>query len=308
MRSAGETQKIYLYFNFIIAHPSSDGRVRRFLYVSGTREWKKEKERSAMDKRDQAERYIIPENFIDESRIINGLFRTRFFVEGSVLALASAVPVLLIPVSARVKIMLLISVSCPLFIIGCTGINGDTLIQFVRSFISWKKKTDVMLYDSNCHALSDAPGEEIMSGIDPKDLLIDVINDVRENVLYRNSDEELVEGVNFEFREDADIKALRLDSESYAEDLKLKMEKEKGKDEKTEEEKEGGRHGSGEKMKGRMKGGSGVMHAADSADNDEPAAECCEENDEFSSSGISEEAVSLSSADSLDPLILISKR
>lgn len=51
-----------------------------------------------MIKDEQPNVYNIPENFIDESRIIKGIFKTRNFIEGALIALFVAAFAWFIPI------------------------------------------------------------------------------------------------------------------------------------------------------------------------------------------------------------------
>lgn len=77
---------------------------------------------------DKPKVYDIPENFIDESRIVNGMFETRKFIEGVIMALIVLPIGLAIPASDfNTKIMIVTSVCGPLFLLGNAGFNGDPI-------------------------------------------------------------------------------------------------------------------------------------------------------------------------------------
>ena len=55
--------------------------------------------------------YQIPENFVDDSRIIKGMFRTKNFIEAVIMVLIALIPAMLIPVqtiSQRITAVILI--------------------------------------------------------------------------------------------------------------------------------------------------------------------------------------------------------
>lgn len=157
--------------------------------------------------------YTIPENFIDESRIIKGMFRTRFFIEACVMSAVVAFFVMLFPIhSQAVRITLLVGLCGPAFILGNAGFNGDPLSISLKSMVSWRQNKECMLYDPNPHALKTTPVDEMMSEIPVKDRLVDVIDEVKMSIAAnRESDEEYIEGVNFEFKEDRDLEPIYAD-------------------------------------------------------------------------------------------------
>ncbi len=153
--------------------------------------------------------YIIPENFIDEGRCFRGLFKTRNFIEGLIVALILGSPSLLIPFSAiEYKIgFCFVTFGLP-FAITYSGFNGDATSVFVKYAHRWFKNKDLMLYDDKLKVLKETPLEYMESKDSVRDNIIDKVENIRSKVIRDTSDEEYIEGETFVFEEDEEIEKL----------------------------------------------------------------------------------------------------
>ena len=99
---------------------------------------------------EEAKKYYIPGNFIDESRSIRGMVKTRNLVEALVLGGIVAALLMLIPIETRVqRISVTIGVAGPVFVLGLCGINGDSTLYFLKLAINWMRRKSVMLFNEN---------------------------------------------------------------------------------------------------------------------------------------------------------------
>ena len=97
--------------------------------------------------------YLIPMNFIDESRFLNGIFKTRNFVEGSIMG--GTVGIIfwaLISAPFEAKLSLIIGIAFPFFMLGLSGINGDAFSTFVFNALTWVRTRGTMLYNNETRA------------------------------------------------------------------------------------------------------------------------------------------------------------
>lgn len=135
--------------------------------------------------------YVIPDNFLDESRILGGMFKTKNFIEGVLLFAVSAFLISLIPgLTGYTKIVTIISVSSPLLCLGIIGINGDTLFFFLKTAAYWRQNKKIMLYNGHVKEIYiDAPTKKKSKR--------------QKNKQSALEDEPLVEGVNFVFLEES---------------------------------------------------------------------------------------------------------
>lgn len=155
---------------------------------------------------DRPEVYLIPDNFIDEQRIINGMFRLRFFIEGVLLALLAAVPLyLFVHLGLYPKIILIISICGPLFLWGNTGLNGDPLSIAHRNWKSWQKNRRLMLYDGTPHALRKSLADATFEKAETRDKLLSAMENIKEARRERSNAIQYVEGETFEFAQDSEL-------------------------------------------------------------------------------------------------------
>lgn len=174
---------------------------------------------SAYDK-DEVKVYIIPENFIDESRIIKGMFRTRNFIEGCVMAVIVGGLAYLIPMnSLTARITLLVTFCAPFFFLGVSGFNGDSIFQTAVNAYKWAKARCIVLYNGTARALSKSPLQAMMQRELPKDKILDYVEKFKEKGIAKRSGIEFVEGVNFQFEDDEDLSGCYADEEDEDDDI-----------------------------------------------------------------------------------------
>jgi len=120
--------------------------------------------------------YIIPDNFIEGGRILNGMFKTRNFLEAIGISAVLAFPLWNIHYpSFTVKITVVLSVILPFFLIAVMGINDSSFLTFLHQLYKWKKGQRMMLYNNHLHSRSVRPMEVVMAQEMPKDKLVSTI-------------------------------------------------------------------------------------------------------------------------------------
>lgn len=169
----------------------------------------------------RAKRYRIPENFIDESRLFRGTVRTRFFIEGCIMALIMAIPAFMIPAATRnARISIVIAMCGIPLLLGIVGINGDPISVVIKSAIRWLKNRSIMLYNDETVALKTAPLTVLMNEKRASDAIIDVVENIKASRQEKMDSEVYERGVTFEFAEDPylrDLYAEQLNSDAYEE-------------------------------------------------------------------------------------------
>ena len=104
----------------------------------------------------QIETYSIPENFIDESRILNGMFKTRNAIEGLILAFVFTIwPLLLFHGATATKICICAFTAIPPFMIGNFGFNGDPISVTIRNMLRWMKSKRIILYNNEIRPMKN---------------------------------------------------------------------------------------------------------------------------------------------------------
>ena len=97
--------------------------------------------------------YYIPPNFLTTGRLFGGSIRIRNAIEATVLVVLTGLPIIRLPFSLTVRIILLCLVTLPLGIFGVIGIEGDSLSEFLIAFIRWLRSRRI-LYRSDASNLS----------------------------------------------------------------------------------------------------------------------------------------------------------
>lgn len=158
--------------------------------------------------------YIVPDNFIEGGRILNGMFKTRNFIEAIILSLAIGIPLWIIPYSSiTTKITVMISVIGPFFLIGIAGINGDSLIQFLQLLKKWRKNKRVMLYNNKVRIREVRPGDVMIAKEVAKDKFVKGFEDWKEKRKEKNRNVSYVEGIDFTFIEDDEFNSSFISTE-----------------------------------------------------------------------------------------------
>jgi len=89
------------------------------------------------EKREHYDAFAVPRNFGEDGISFNGLSR-RNLVEGCILAVGSGYPIAVhLPADLSLRIILLCFVSLPLFFVGLVGYNGESLSQFLVTFLKF---------------------------------------------------------------------------------------------------------------------------------------------------------------------------
>ena len=92
--------------------------------------------------------YPIPDNFAENTGVLGGMFPLRNFVEGIIFALPMLFLALSIPnVSLNTRIPLMIFMVSPPLILGCVGINGDSVTEFLLYYIRYRKHRRIARYN-----------------------------------------------------------------------------------------------------------------------------------------------------------------
>ena len=83
-------------------------------------------------KPEEFEVYIIPPNFMEGGTLFGGLLKTRNTIEAVILGLAVGVPVLRLPFSLTVRVVILCLTALPLVLLALIGVSGMSLSAFIR--------------------------------------------------------------------------------------------------------------------------------------------------------------------------------
>ena len=74
---------------------------------------------------------LIPRNFIERGTFMGGMFKIRNAIEGAILAIGIAIPVVHLPLSLTIRIIILCMTSLPAAMVALIGIGGESLTAFL---------------------------------------------------------------------------------------------------------------------------------------------------------------------------------
>lgn len=148
--------------------------------------------------------YMIPDNFIDESRVLKGMFKTRNFVEAIIYAVLISLPVFALTSgqSLETKLTVLTFCAAPPFLLGITGINGDAVSVAVKNSFKWLKTRGIMLYNDNITLLKRSPIEVRQDEVNLSDKIVDVLDAVKDIQREKAAGRKYERGKTFDFISD----------------------------------------------------------------------------------------------------------
>lgn len=98
-------------------------------------------------KPEEFEVYVIPPNFMEGGTLFGGLLKTRNTIEAVILGLAVGVPVLHLPFSLAVRVVILCLTALPLVLLALIGVSGMSLSAFIRLFFCFLHNRRILSRD-----------------------------------------------------------------------------------------------------------------------------------------------------------------
>ena len=83
---------------------------------------------------------FIPRNFIEKGTFMGGMFKIRNAIEGGILAVLIAVPVIQLPLSLTIRIIILCMTALPAAMISLIGIGGESISAFFNERPAFSQK------------------------------------------------------------------------------------------------------------------------------------------------------------------------
>lgn len=144
--------------------------------------------------------YVIPANYIDSGRIVNGLFKTRNFVEAVIYALFMLLFLSSIRFSSTAsKISWLIMLIGPGTLITLFGINDEPVSSFLMSVFRWRKNRRIMYYDRNAKLHEQRAADYILNRQLPRDKMEEMYVRWKKAREARLDEPEVLNYLNLEF-------------------------------------------------------------------------------------------------------------
>lgn len=94
--------------------------------------------------KDERDVYYIPPNFLTSGRLFGGMIRMRNAIEGCALVVLTGFPIINLPFSLSIRIIILCLITLPLGVFGVIGIDGDSLTEFAINWVRWLKNRRVL--------------------------------------------------------------------------------------------------------------------------------------------------------------------
>ena len=89
-----------------------------------------------MDNKEYDNSYVIPSNYTDSGKILGGILSLRNLIEAVVLIVGFGfIELKLIPMQETVRIIVMIVTLLPLGLLALTGIDGDSLLQYLGHIV-----------------------------------------------------------------------------------------------------------------------------------------------------------------------------
>lgn len=172
--------------------------------------------------------YRIPDNFMDEPRILMGAFKRRNFIEGLILSLLGLIPGLLIPVnSVPSRITAAIICCAPFMIIGIMGYNGDPISIALKAANEYSRTRGEKIYNQNCRVLEYSPTEDLLHRELARDKVVSVYQGYKKRREQKLQEESVNENSSFRFEYDPDIddyiSRVRRDGKKNSNDIRIKQ-------------------------------------------------------------------------------------
>ena len=102
-----------------------------------------------MSNKNDHDTYIIPPNFIETGTFFGGMFRARNVIEAGILVFAIGAPVFLfLPFGLTTRIIILCLTALPVALVALIGISGESLSQFLVTFLKYLRNRRVVGGDS----------------------------------------------------------------------------------------------------------------------------------------------------------------
>jgi hypothetical protein len=93
---------------------------------------------------------FIPRNFIEKGTFMGGMFKIRNAIEGGILAILITIPVINLPLTLTVRIIILCMTALPAAMISLIGIGGESITAFLMNALRFLKNRRV-IYRMDVH-------------------------------------------------------------------------------------------------------------------------------------------------------------
>lgn len=156
---------------------------------------------------EQRKIYYIPDNFIEEGRILQGKIKLRHLYDAVILAAVGALAAFAVTLGfpymePEEKIPVFMFFCLPPACLGIAGFNGDPISVAFRSFRKWRRSSCTMLYNPNPRLLKRDPLLSVINQTSTLDTLMDIYEAKKQENIRKKAEITMKEGEDFEFVSD----------------------------------------------------------------------------------------------------------
>lgn len=166
---------------------------------------------------DRRQIYYIPDNYIEEGRILQGSVKVKNLIQGICIALPMGLLGWALGSSLKAKIVLTIVLAGPLLLIGVIGYNGDSLFTVFKSFNEWRKGKSMKLYNPKPTPFYVSPTETIFATEQTRDKIVGAYEERQKRRIEEHLNQNYVEGENFVFADDPTVQKYHDESQKPTE-------------------------------------------------------------------------------------------
>lgn len=123
------------------------------------------------EKEEQQTAYVIPANYIESGRILNGMLKTRNTIEAVIAVFIGYMLLSVFPLTTEAGLFTKVAILGPVAILFLVGINDGPASTYIFSYLHWLRKKAVFKYNENATPLMGtaldaienrkAPGEKL---------------------------------------------------------------------------------------------------------------------------------------------------
>ena len=103
---------------------------------------------------------FIPRNFIEKGTFMGGMFKIRNAIEGGILAILITIPVINLPLTLTVRIIILCMTALPAAMISLIGIGGESITAFLMNALFSEKPPGYLPYGCTSGAEKKVPDKK----------------------------------------------------------------------------------------------------------------------------------------------------
>lgn len=149
--------------------------------------------------------YYIPDNYMEDGRILQGAIKVKNLIEGALLAAPFIFLGIGLGNELKMKIVLALVFGGPILCFGIIGYNGDALFTVVKSFKNWKQNKCLKVYNPKPTPFYVSPTDKIFATELAKDKVVAAIEDRQTRIMEEHMNQQLIEGETFEFAADPTV-------------------------------------------------------------------------------------------------------